>query len=108
MISHTPTPWQYTTNVGPTKALIVERDGSTVMEVRRTIGDGFPTNVAFVIRACNAHDELVSALHAILNEPFGCRFCDSGKLRTPDNPEKTHDDDCGFLLARAALAKAEA
>lgn len=44
------------------------------------------------------------ALEAILKEPHGCPFCDSGKLRTPNNPAKDHDPDCGFLLAKAALS----
>jgi hypothetical protein len=52
-----------------------------------------------------AAPELYDALLAIMKDPFGCRFCDSGKLRKPDDPEKTHDDDCGFFLARAAIAK---
>ena len=44
------------------------------------------------------------ALNAIMIEPYGCRFCHSGKLIKPNDPEKDHDDDCGFLLARAAIA----
>lgn len=49
-------------------------------------------------------DVLLAALNAIMIEPYGCRFCDSGKLRKPGDPAKDHDDDCGFLLARAAIA----
>lgn len=45
------------------------------------------------------------AISAILIEPFGCRFCDSGKLR---NPDKAHDDDCGYLIAQRTLAELEA
>lgn len=40
------------------------------------------------------------ALRAILAEPHGCQFCDSGKLR---NSEKPHDPNCGFLQASEAL-----
>ena len=40
------------------------------------------------------------ALRAILRDPHGCRFCDSGKLR---NPEKGHDAECGYALAEAVL-----
>lgn len=36
--------------------------------------------------------------------PYGCSFCDSGKLRTPDNPAKDHDDDCVFVVAHDFLA----
>ncbi len=39
---------------------------------------------------------LERALAAIISEPFGCAFCDSGKLR---NPSKPHDEECGFALA---------
>lgn len=40
---------------------------------------------------------LESALRAILAEPFGCPFCDSGTLR---NPAKGHDAACGFYMAQ--------
>ena len=39
---------------------------------------------------------LRAALDLILAEPHGCVFCDSGKLR---NPNKDHDDNCGFAAA---------
>jgi hypothetical protein len=32
------------------------------------------------------------ALRRILVQPYGCRFCDSGKLRTPNNPEHIKND----------------
>lgn len=47
---------------------------------------------------------LRAALEAILREPYGCPFCNSGKLR---NPLKTHTDDCGYALAQAALTEKE-
>lgn len=49
--------------------------------------------------------EAQEAVEAILKEPYGCPFCDSGKLRSPD---KDHLPNCGFLLAAkfAALAPA--
>lgn len=47
---------------------------------------------------------LLRALALILAEPYGCAFCDSGKLR---NPERGHADDCGFGVARAAVARAQ-
>jgi hypothetical protein len=40
------------------------------------------------------------ALAALLAEPHGCVYCDSGKLR---NPAKPHEADCGFLMAERAL-----
>ncbi len=42
-----------------------------------------------------------AALRRILDEPHGCRFCDSGKLR---NPLGGHDDDCGYEMATFALS----
>lgn len=37
---------------------------------------------------------------AMIAEPYGCAFCDSGKLR---NPEKDHDANCAWKLAKEAL-----
>jgi hypothetical protein len=51
-------------------------------------------------RASAEVNELRAALAAILAEPFGCVFCDSGKLR---NPAKPHEAGCGFMLAERAL-----
>lgn len=47
------------------------------------------------------------ALELILAEPHGCAFCDSGKLRNPNNPAKGHTDECGFDAAHRALNTAE-
>lgn len=44
--------------------------------------------------------QLEKALTAILADPYGCVFCDSGKLR---NPSKPHTPTCGFALARAIV-----
>ncbi len=98
MKTHTPTPWQYATNVGPTKALIVERDGCTVMEVRRTVGYAFAANVAFIVRAVNNHDELVAAIRGLLERP-------SDFLEPHEAAEMISE---ARAFARAALAKAEA
>lgn len=45
--------------------------------------------------------QLREALEAIRAEPYGCPFCDSGKLR---NPTKGHTDTCGWLLMEKVLA----
>jgi len=39
-------------------------------------------------------------LAAIVAEPHGCVFCDSGKLR---NPQKGHTPECGFERANLLL-----
>jgi hypothetical protein len=44
---------------------------------------------------------LDGALEEILAEPYGCVFCDSGKLR---NPTKGHTTECGFGLAQDELS----
>lgn len=41
---------------------------------------------------------LERALTAILKDPHGCPFCDSGKLR---DTAKGHDPACGYALAGA-------
>lgn len=46
---------------------------------------------------------LENAISAILREPYGCPFCDSGVLR---NPSKQHDSNCGFYMAQKAVAAA--
>lgn len=45
--------------------------------------------------------QLETALRAILAEPYGCRFCDSGKLR---DAKKAHESGCGYGVAEAVLA----
>jgi len=43
---------------------------------------------------------LEDALKAILADPTGCAFCDSGRLRSP---VKGHDRECGFRMAEEVL-----
>ena len=57
--------------------------------------------VADTIMEMDRPARLEAALRAILAEPYGCPFCDSGKLR---NPTKGHTDKCGFGLAQAELS----
>lgn len=45
-----------------------------------------------------AKEKYEPAIRAILAEPHGCPFCDSGKLR---NPNKGHGESCGFAMAEA-------
>jgi len=55
-------------------------------------------------RLIAAAPEMLEALKAIFREPYGCPFCDSGILR---NPQKGHEPDCPFELARLAISEAE-
>jgi hypothetical protein len=43
----------------------------------------------------------LEALKAILRDPHGCRFCDSGKLR---DATKRHDASCGYPMADAVIS----
>lgn len=63
----TPAPWLFSFNVGPTKALIVEADGSTIMTVLNPHGsDHFKPNVERVVRAVNTFDEAREALRGVI------------------------------------------
>jgi len=42
------------------------------------------------------------ALTRILDSPYGCAYCDSGKLR---NTQKDHDERCGFAQATDLLGE---
>ncbi len=49
---HTPGPWKYTVNVGPTKGLLLEADGSTIMEMVNTHGSRrFEKDLQFIAAA---------------------------------------------------------
>lgn len=52
---HTPEPWAYSVNVGPTKGLIVEGDGSTILELFNTLRDSrFERNLRRIVACVNA------------------------------------------------------
>ena len=42
-------------------------------------------------------------IQRFLEYPHGCRFCDYGVLRKPNDPLKGHDEDCLYLAAHAYL-----
>lgn len=65
-------------------------------------GLGLPATSVFAAALGQEDRSLRAALERILAEPYGCSFCDSGKLR---NPVKPHEEDCGFAMAAAALAR---
>lgn len=102
---HTPGPWKYSTNVGPTKALIVEPDGTTIFEAfNRTNDTRFGKNIAFMIESCNNYervkaqrDELAAALKI---------FAIVGGAKLDDNQIYIMSAD-DIRRARAALAKLE-
>ncbi len=77
----------------------------TLVELRRIREVYDPESAQYV--AISQALEWHVALEAIFAEPYGCRFCDSGKLRTPNNPAKFHDDNCGFWMAYTLLKGAD-
>jgi hypothetical protein len=100
MAEHTPGPWQTVTPMHghPTEYLCVQLGADEKYSTLEML----PADAKLVAAA----PDLLYALELILAEPFGCPFCDSGKLRKPKDPAKGHTDDCGFDVARRAIAKA--
>lgn len=87
---HTPTPWQ----VGQAgNANIVHFDGDDV----RPVAHAEANNVAFIVRACNSHDELLEALSAVTESLADTRDVELGN--DPDGWE-------AVKKGRAAIAKA--
>ncbi len=60
---HKSTPWKYQVNVGPTKGMILEEDGTTVFCVDNNLHrSDFEKNLQLICRSSNVHDELIAAL----------------------------------------------
>lgn len=108
---HTPTPWhtdKYSAYIwGPAQEMIADTSMGDLPDnaiVRaRGVGGKLPikANVAFIVRACNAHGDLLAALQACLK--WHVDLVNSGDAGFW-NPE---DDDC-VKQARAAISKAMA
>ena len=96
MTKHTPTPWHYDPNHNAVTATPNHRgDGKIVLSGFALTMGHYPTpaaNTALIVRAVNAHDELLAALHAIID-------LDHHNM----GPESRATE-----IARAALAKADA
>jgi len=94
---HTKGPWKYALNVGPTKALIVEADGSTVVECSNRVHDSrFEANARLIAAA----PELLAALTTLADVagrigPFNLLARDISDLSI------------AYGMARAVIAKAE-
>lgn len=65
-------------------------------------------NAAFIVRACNAHDELVAALDRLANVSEACAR--DGDDAVPESLRNLTSDDVAEAIyaARAAVAKAQA
>jgi hypothetical protein len=64
MNKHTPGPWRYST--GKTEALVVDRDGFTVMELRTTFNTTSHRDIEANARLIASAPELLSALSVLL------------------------------------------
>lgn len=92
-MSHTPTPWYvsgFETQAGGNSRVIMGGDGFSIAHVMdRTTPENI-ADAAFIVKACNAHDELLIALAEV--------FSDHGKVNSLEWTDK----------AAQALAKAGA
>ena len=83
---------------GETPAERIERDHRDSLALMRLLAQEKTKN-----------EVLLEALKAMLRDPSGCAFCDRGRPRksvlTGEFCE--HDEQCGFVLAWSAIAKAE-
>lgn len=93
---HTPTPWNHSNGT-----VVFDGNDRKVAATYANKGYGIEideaqSNAAFIVRACNAHDELVAALRACVEEMSAYEYADEGIS--------------GELIrnARAALAKVQA
>ena len=93
----TPGPWKAYDNY-------VEIPGKPLIEV--DTGNPIPGDSSNDTHLIAAAPDLYEALEVILEEPHGCPFCDSGVLRKPNDPDKSHTENCGYHLAAQALTKA--
>ena len=97
--SHTPGPWKQHATPGKIYASVRGADGRCVADCGSRSDVIAQANAEFIVRACNAHDDLLEALEA----------CE----RALDEAYFAEPDGCGCLAceslrkARAAIAKAK-
>ena len=112
-MDHTATPWdvgasktevlEYNGGKGPFRLIAQAWQGDQITGAGSTgiSQDEAEANAAFIVRACNAHDDLVKALKNLLDYADG--------MHRAQAHEEGHDIDYEtFPEARAALAKAGA
>ncbi|WP_036305437.1 hypothetical protein [Methylopila sp. 73B] len=104
MSAHTPTPWavcgsdEHWIDIKPARE---KRRISLSIATVATCTVDAEANAAFIVRACNAHDDLVAALKAMVSDAV--ELAESGDAGFWD-AEKVP----AVIAARAALARAEA
>ena len=94
---HTPTPWSEFAESGDWWIQQCDADGSPVGEtVVSNANDMSAADMLFIVRACNAHDALVSTLKAV-----EAHHVEQNRIKGRDEANSTT-----LRLIRAALAKA--
>lgn len=96
---HTPTPWFLSGPHNDGSAGIYTTANPSVDSSVAAFSDVGEANAAFIVRACNAHDELVAALENTLQFAKACQHMSEDKLM---RQAIQHDID----KAEAALRKA--
>lgn len=99
--THTPGPWIVLHENDMSIITKSEFSQGEVVAQLSTWGDSELKANAQLIAAA---PDLLAACKSLLSEPFGCPFCDSGRLR---NSERIHTLDCAYVLLQNAIAKAE-
>ena len=111
-MSHTPTPWRVVPyaqaiHEGYSGPVIKtdEADPWIIAEVSRGIeGEPSEENAAFIVRACNAHEGLVEALHHA--EQIAKEFY-AMKPNIRKHFHEMNHVECALKVVRAALRKAQ-
>lgn len=101
---HTPLPWRTASALvmGQHSRAIVSALKGQVDIYNAPLTNETLANAEFIVRACNAHDELVAALKALMNPNGHLQARSGGCVPGPECGE--YADHC--RAARAALAKA--
>ena len=68
-MEHFPLPWRHEN--GLVKAVSHGKWFTVVRGGSKFTPDGVKANAAFIVRACNSHDELVAALESMMPERIG-------------------------------------
>lgn len=112
-VKHTPTPWDYTDEVTGKGWLLLDADQPENTPSMGTIH--CEEDAAFIVRAVNAHDDLLEALQGCLE----IAECHAARLKAEWAQENNSDDAKSLLvaledethacidIAKAAIRKAE-
>ena len=116
MAGHTPVPWLVHEwgkgcTIVEAQVRVTEKPGILMQGQRALAKELTRANAEFIVRACNAHDELLAALERLLEATGGCDFRDnandeiSGPCMGLADP--MYGTECPECEARTVLAKAK-